>query len=242
VSEIALRTTERRVQKAKYLAWRPVGSAMVCCSDHKIRMKWLEICCDLVSPTKRDRYRGIPGWQRLCDAWTPDLRDAWLDADMPTEGYPLGRLLSDHTYVDGLWDGLIKPIGVESDLPFAPESDMPIHRTWLWSDVERKMYFIVANYDTPSSTIEGWNGHDECDATTGAVLPILKEGEVRDPKIKIVMKPRRMVKYQTDIGLDSAKLAKIADPAVVVYPRFDAPVAAAKFQVPGDAALVGGIT
>ena len=232
MAEIALRTVERKVQKAKYLAWRPVGSAMVCCSDHTIRRKWLEICCDLVSPKKRDRYTGIPGWRRLCDAWTPELREAWLEADRPSETWKLSRLLQDHTFSAATWDSLIVPIGVAKDLPLAPESDVPIHRTWLWSEMERKRYYIVANADTPSPTVDNWNGHEERDGKTGEVLPQLGDGEIRDPEIAVVIMPRRMVAYKTDLGLGGVDLGKIADPTLTVNPRFDLPVAAAKFKQP----------
>ena len=239
MAEIALRTYERLVQKAKYLAWRPIGSAMVCQSDHTIRRKWLEICCDLVSPTKRDNYRNIPGWQRLCEAWTPQLREAWLEADRPTEDWPLSQLLQDHTFSDRVWDNLIVPIGVERDLPLAPESDVPVHRTWLWSEGERKRYFIVVNTDADSPTVDNWNGHDQCDGATGLVLPQLAEGQVRDPQIKVVISPRKVVAYNTDLALSGAKLAKIADPTVVVHPDFTAAVAAVKFKVPLVAEAVG---
>lgn len=215
MSEIALRTTERRLEKAKYLAWRPVGSAIVCCSDHTIRRKWLEICCDLVSPAKRDQYRNIPGWKRLCDAWTPDLREAWLAEDRPVKDYPLGRLLVDHAYSATVWDKLIYPIGVDKDLPLAPESDVPVHRTWLWSSEERKRYFVVVNADAPGPMVDGWNGCDE-----------------RIDGDRLVVSPRRMVAYKTELSLPAAMLTKIANPDVIVHPRHDTPVVAAKFKQP----------
>ncbi|MBE3120404.1 MAG: hypothetical protein IMZ50_16825 [Candidatus Atribacteria bacterium] len=232
MAEIALRTTERKVQKAKYLAWRPIGSAMIAQSDHTICRKWLEICCDLVSPKKRETYRNIPGWTRLCEAWTPELREAWLEADRPTPIWKLSRLLEDHTFSAMLWDSLIVPIGVTADLPLAPESDMPVHRTWLWSEGERKRYFIVVNTDADSPTVDNWNGHDQYDGATGLVLPQLAEGEVRDPKIKVVISPRRQCKYRTDIGLSAATLLDIANMEKIKNPRFDKPVSKDKIKQP----------
>jgi len=232
MAEIALRTSERLVQKTKYLAWRPVGSAMICQSDHTIRRKWLEICCDLVSPAKRANYSNIPGWKRLCDAWTPELRLAWLEADRPTKDWPLSQLLQDHTFSAKVWDLLIVPIGVDKDLPLAPESDVPVHRTWLWSEGERKTYFIVVNTDADSPTVDNWNGHEQRDGATGLVLPQLAMGEVRDPKITVVIQPRKMVAYKTELALASLALAKIADPGVMVHPDFTKPVAAVKFRAP----------
>lgn len=239
MAEIALRTSERLVQKAKYLAWRPVGSAIACCSDHTIRRKWLEICCDLVSPQKRENYRGIPGWQRLCDAWTPQLRAAWLAADRPTRDWPLSQLLQDHTHSQRVWDSLIVPIGVDRDLPLAPESDVPVHQTWLWSDIERKRYYIVVNTDADSPTVDNWNGHEQSDGDTGLVLPRLAEGETRDPRIKVVISPRMMVDYKHDLGLSAAKLAKIADKAQVNHPDFTSAVGKAKFKAPIVTEVVG---
>lgn len=232
MSEIALRTTERRVQKAKYLAWRPVGSAMICCSDHTIRRKWLEICCDLVSPKKRENYKNIPGWKRLCDAWTPELREAWLEYDRPTKDWKLSRLLQDHTFSATVWDDLIVPLGVEKDLPLAPESDVPVHRTWLWSEGERKRYFIIANTDADSPTVDNWNGSEERNGVTGAVLPPLADGEVRDSKISMVIMPRKVVAYKTGLGISGETLAKIAAPGVAVHPDYAAAVPAAKFRRP----------
>lgn len=232
MAEIALRTTERKVQKAKHLAWRPVGSAMVCQSDHTICRKWLEICCDLVSPKKRENYRGLPGWRRLCEAWTPQLREAWLEYDRPTETHKLSRLLEDRTFGATVWNDLIVPIGVVADLPLAPESDVPVHRTWLWSEGERKRYFIVVNTDADSETVDNWNGAEERDAATGLVLPMLAEGEVRDPEISVAIMPRRQCKYKTGLGLSAGTLADIADPAKVKHPRFDKPVGKDKIKQP----------
>ena len=232
MAEIALRTTERKLQRTKYLAWRPVGSAMICQSDHTICRKWIEICCDLVSPKKRNTYQNIPGWSRLCDAWTPALREAWLEADRPTNQWKLSRLLQDHTYSTQLWNELIVPIGVDKDLPLAPESDVKIHHTWLWSEIERKKYFIVINTDADSPTIDNWNGHEERDADTGDVLPLLTEGQVRDPGISFAIMPKKQCKYEIDIGLTGSDLDKISNPEIIVHPKFEAPVISQKFIRP----------
>lgn len=232
MSEIALRTTERKLQKDKYLGWRPVGSTIVCCSDSLIRRKWLEICCDLVSPTKRDKFQNIPGWQRLCDAWTPQLREAWLEYDRPTEQYKIGRLLMDKSYPQVVWKDMIEPIGFLKDLPFAPESDVRVHDTWLWSSEERKRYFIVVNEDANDETVESWQSSEERDADTGLVLPDLDENEVRDSKINIAVVWKKQIKYKTDIGLSSGTLDDIANITKELNPRFDMPVASIKVIQP----------
>ncbi|MDK1032664.1 MAG: hypothetical protein QGD94_11700, partial [Planctomycetia bacterium] len=205
-------------QKEKYLAVRPKGAAIVCLSGSAIRRKWLEIICDLVSPTKRESYRGLPDWSRLCDAWTPELREAWLEADRPTAEYPLGRLLQDKAYPQVMWDTFVTPIGIERDLSFAPESDVKVCDTWLWSAEERRNYFIVVNADASDETVEGWPGSDE-----------VQDGD------KAVRMWRTIVDYETDIGLTADTLVKIADPQIILHPRFDKPVAKAKFVTPSVA-------
>ena len=231
-SEIALRTSERRLQKAHYLALRPKGAAIVPISNSMRLRKWLEICCDLVSPTKRSAYATLPGWKRLCDAWTPELRAAWLDYGRPTAAFPLGRLMQDKAFPQAVWDALIKPVGVEADLPYAPEADVRVSETWLWSSEERKRYFIVVNEDSADAVVEGWGGDEERDAVTWALLPALKEGAVRDPKINVARVSRKVVPYETDIGLAADTIAKISEPDTIVHPRFDKPVAVTKFVPP----------
>ena len=216
MAEIALRTSERRLQKEKYLALRPKGSAMICLSDSAIRRKWLEIVCDLVSPAKRAHYATITGYARLCEAWSPALREAWLEAGRPTAQYPHGRLMQDDTFPQALWDTLVKPLGIEKDLPLAPESDVRTCDAWGWSDHERKTYYIVTNTDANDATVTGWNGHDE----------------ITDAKLGLVLISRKVVDYETALALDGAKLADIADPAKIVQPDFAAPVALAKFVTP----------
>ncbi|KKN70963.1 hypothetical protein LCGC14_0425650 [marine sediment metagenome] len=232
MSEIALRTTERKLQKAKYLAWRPVGSTIVCCSDSLIRRKWLEICCDLVSPKKRDNFRNIPGWQRLCDAWTSQLREAWLGYDRPTKQYKIGRLLMDKLYPQVVWKELIEPIGVLKDLPFAPEADVRVHDTWLWSEEERKRYFIIVNEDASNDEVESWQGVEERDEDTGEVLPDLAGGEVRDSAVNFAVVWKKQVEYKTEIGLSGGTLTDIADRQKIVQPRFDKPVLQIKVARP----------
>jgi len=238
MAEIALRTTERKLQKSSHLAWRPVGSTIVCCSDSLIRRKWLEICCDLVSPTKRENFRNIPGWRYLCDAWTPQLREAWLAHDRPTEQHKLGRLLMDTAYPLTVWKDIIEPIGVLSDLPLAPDSDVKVHDTWLWSEYERRAYFIVTNEDADDATVQSWQGTEERDADTGAVLPELDPEEIRDSQINVAHVWRKQIRYATDIGLSGDTLDDIANIDRVVHPRFDKPVASAKVVRPDMAEAI----
>jgi len=262
MSEIALRTTERKLQKVEYLGWRPVGSTIVCCSDSLIRRKWLEICCDLVSPKKRDNFKGIPGWQRLCDAWTPELRDAWLHYDAPTKKHPIGRLLMDKTYPQVVWKELIEPIGILADLPFAPDANVKVYDTWLWSSEERKRYFIVVNNDADNDMVESWQGIENRNADTGDVMPTLSRElfvvkptvgfyklvtikgieywrEIYDPAINLAVIWKKQIRYKTDIGLSSGTLDDIADVTKKLNPRFDLPVGSVKVIQPNLADALG---
>lgn len=213
MAEIALRTTERRCQKAKSLAWRPIGSTIICQSDAAIRRKWLEIACDLISPAKRKHYTMVPGYDELCDAWSPALYEAWLEAGRPTTEYPLGRLLQDTTYAQTVWDAVVKPLGVQKRVPLASESDKSVCDAWPWSLYERCNYFIVVNTDASDAEVESWQGDEER----------------HDDKGNLVIIWRTVVEYETDIGLTASTLTKIASADTVVNPRFDKPVAKAKF-------------
>jgi len=256
MAEIALRTTERKIQKAKYFGWRPVGSTIVCCSDSLIRRKWLEICCDLVSPKKRYQYKAIPGWQKLCDAWTPALREEWFHYDRATKDHPIGRLLMDKSYPQVVWHNMIEPIGVLEDLPLAPDANVRVHDTWLWSAHERKSFFIVVNKDASSAEVESWQGSEARDRDTGEVLPelsteefsvkppsgfyeaVFRDGgdqywrEIYDPAINLALIWKKQIRYQTDIGLSSGTLNDIANTDKVLNPRFDKPVESVKIIRP----------
>ncbi len=215
MSEIALRTSERKLQRGNILHWRPVGSTIVCISNSMRIRKWLEICCDLVSPKKRKDYESLPAYDKLCEAWTPELRETWLIADRPTKDYPLGQLLMDNSYPQKLWDELIEPLGVLKDLPLAPESDVLIYNTWLWSETERKQFYIVSNTDATDEEVESWQGTEE-----------------RVDGLNTVIAWKKQIKYQTELGLSQPELDKIANPDIVVHPKFDAPVPKIKIVQP----------
>jgi len=211
MAELALRTTEFLNRKPRYTAWRPVGSVVVALSDRIIRRKWIEIAADLVSPAKRDRFRHIPGWDALTKAWTPEVREAWLALRRGELG------AADDAW---FWANHIVPTGIEKDLPLAPESAVRVCDTWLWSDHERRTFFIVANTDATDDEIEAMSWHEE-----------------RERDGRKVVSPAARIDYLTDIGLSADTLDKIADPDQVVHPRFDKPVAKAEARRPDLSAL-----
>ena len=250
--ELALRTTERYCEKAKYVSWRPVGSVIVAINRQRLRRKWLEIVCDLVRPSKRDQFKGIPGWKRLCEVWTQELWDEWFALNRPTKEHPLGPLLQDTACAQKMWDERIVPLGLPDDLPFAPEADLRVSETWLWGEGERKNYFIVVNEDAPDIEVKGWADHVEWDRDTDApwetvleereMIAVLPGGKTETrmepvpvpkyPDHRLLIRPRKVVKYETDIGLSADTLGKIADPGQVLHPKFDAPVAAVHARRP----------
>lgn len=234
MAELALRTSEFYNAKDKYIAWRPRGSVIVAISNWQMRRKWLEICCELVSTDiikkgpnagkmKRDLYQNIPGWQALCDAWEPQMQATWLDWGKPTAEYPHGRLLQDRTAAQELWDSLIVPTGVVSALPTAPEATVKVCDTWLWSEQERKDFYITVNTDEDDATAEGWGRQKERLLFKLALPSIPYVLEVEDPlpaDTYRVLAPAKVIDYETTLGLDAGMLADIADPEKIVHPDF----------------------
>ena len=239
MAEIALRTSERLARIGNIWHWRPVGSTIICCTDLHIRRKWLEICCDLVAPYKRNKYKSLPGWDRLCEAWTPKLREAWLEFDRPTEKNKLSPLLEDEAFLNSVWQTMIEPTGVLADLPFAPDSDRKVCDTWLWSEFERKNYFIVHNANANHETIQSWQGVDERNAETGILLTVGDLAAIKLAKdlgavssIKLAYIWKKQINYKIDLGLSGGTLDDIANPDKTLHPRFDKPVVASKAVQP----------
>jgi len=221
MAELALRTQEFINHKQKYTAWRPVGSIIISINQHRMRRKWLEIVCDLVSPKKRNQYKSIPGWQYLCDHWTPQLREEWFQLQKPNKEYPHGALLQNAITSQTMWEQrvdlqLISLIGKE-EYGIKDKTD-----TWLWGDDERKIYFITVNEDEEdNSSVQGWAGFNNI---------------TQDGKLHIV--PRTQIKYQTDIPeLSEETLLDIADRDKILHPRFDKPISKAIINSPNILSL-----
>jgi len=211
MAEVALNLTPHDLRKGTYRFVCPEGAVIEAITDERRRRKWIEIICDLSSPRKRDHYRRIPGWKRICEAWSPQLRTAWMDLERGKH-----RLAgwSDAEF----WAHHIEPLGLLADLPQAPGTDRRVYETWLWSQHERKVFFIVVNDDEPD--VEIWRRK----RMTGAA----EEGNM-------VIRPGRVLNFRTDIGLSLDTVAKILDPARLVHPRFDKPVGRDTFK---DATLI----
>ncbi len=261
MAELALIENDFLNEKGKYTTFCERGSVVVALSDRVIRAKWLEIFCDLCSPIKRNtsNYDTIPGWDKLCEAWTPelwakwwhlqrpmkpgmveswptDVRDLWESLDKSFDTYRHGFLSQETNAAAQLWTALIEPLGVLQYLPKEPTGQQPVYNTWGWSDHERSTLFIVVNDDAPDVEIETWSQLVERDGDTGVILPKLLPGTQRDPKINVVSSPRKLVRYETDLGLSSETLSNIHSDKIV-HPRFDRPVAQVKFIEPDVTAL-----
>jgi hypothetical protein len=220
MGEVALRTSEYRQQCEGYLAWRPKGSVIEVVTDAWILQKWCEIVCDLASPKKRGQYAGLLAWDRICQAWTPALRKAWVDACRVNNCAP--------TYTDwaGLWAGIVGD-GLLADMPDDPTGERPVYRTWPWSDAERRRFFIVST-DVPDAEIQSWKVRKlwTFDAEKNEYVEAGEDAKL----VKPVLAPARVIDYEADLGLTPGELADIADPAKTVHPRFDRPVAAEKVK------------
>ena len=215
MAELALRTNEFLNKKTKYIAWRPIGSVIVSIDSHTMRLKWLEIVCDLVSPKKRDDFKGIPGWQYLCDHWTKELRSEWIALGKPTTDYPLGRLLQDPLAAQKMWDESVDS-QLSSIIGKEPGGVEWLTNTWLWSQKERKELFIIVNADeTDNLQVRNWGTRSES----------YKDGT-------LVIHPKTKVDWETKLDISSKTKTEITNPAKIINPSFDIPVVKTLVETP----------
>jgi len=206
MAEILLRTRELINAKEKHTVVKPRGGVVTAISDRKIRNKWIEIICDLMSPMKRDKYTGLPHWDIMAAAWTAGLRQLWID---------WGRSAKPVT-TDKFWIDSIVPLGLVSQFDNAPESTKPLYETWLWSPTERKHFFIAYNDDATDEDLRAMN----------------TLVEKQDTKERLYLVPGKQYDYEKDITISNDTLVKINDPTQIVNPRFDKPVVLAKYTEP----------
>lgn len=196
MAELAVRTNELIIKDLNNFVCRPVGSVIISISYHMIRRKWLEIICDLVSPKKRDSFRNIPGWQYLVDHWTPALREEWLSVERQNSLAATEKMLADR--VDGQLSGFL---GKD------PRQEKDLMGTWLWSEAERKRYFL-SFVDDESEEVIGASAFTEVSVGENAV----------------VLCPSKKIDFETALGLSQDSVNKIKDPGVIVHPKFSSPI------------------
>ena len=202
MAEIVLRTRTLINAKQKYTAVKPRGGVAAAVTDQKIQNKWIETICDLMSPAKRDNYSTLPYYDLMTAAWTEKLRQDWID--WQRSKIPV--------ITNVFWDTVIKPLGLVSQFGNAPESTKPLYETWLWSEHERKQFFIIHSPD--EAAIKAATAHEDI--------------TYKDDLYKC----QKIFDYEKDITFSKETVAKINDPTQVVNPRFDKPVSLDKFAAP----------
>lgn len=221
MAELSLHTTDFINKKTEYVAWRPKGTIISIITTHRMRLKWLEIVCDLVSPKKRDQYKTIQGWQYLCEYWTQELRDEWIELGKPNKTYSHGRLLEDKTAAQKMWDNRITPDLINL-LGYEPRGYENVTNTWLWSEHERKTLFIVVNNDIDEEQLINEYGLGKFYVKNGT----------------LVATSGARLKYETNAGLSVKTIEDINNQEIVVHPKFDAPIAKTYFNSPNLDELV----
>jgi len=212
MSEVSLRTRELYNKKEKYIAWKPIGSVVSVINYRRMRLKWIEIICDLARPEKRASYEGFPGWTYICQHWSRDKWEAWREEDV-------GKTLIKN--MDTFWktyceESLISALGKD------PRGQKNLTDTWLWSEHERKIFFIVVNEDEVDEVkVDNWQGVAE---------------QFQNGDLFITKKTR--VKFQTDIPSISDKTQDdIMNPDIVIHPKFDSPISKTLVSMPDLAEL-----
>jgi len=89
--------------------------------------------------------------------------------------------------------------------------------TWVWSEHERRIFFIVVNEDeTDTEKVSSWAGTVE---------------QFQNGDLFITNKTR--IKFQTDIPvLSEGTLTDIMSPDVIIHPKFDSPIAKTLVNMP----------
>lgn len=204
MAEISLMTEDKIVVKEKYISVMPKFGVIDAISSIRIKAKWIEIFCDLMSPKKRDDFRNVPHWDIMTAAWEQTLWNAWT----ANSNGALGD-------VDKFWDDYIVPLDILKDFDNAPESNKPLYETWLWSGQNRKDWFVVYNDDATEDQIR----------VMGATVNRMYDG-------KIYTCQGAMFDYENDSNISAATVGKINDKEQTVHPKFSQPVAVAKFTEP----------
>jgi hypothetical protein len=225
MAEFNLRITDGSVSKEKYDEIAPVGAVVSGFSDRLIRRKWLEMVCDLWRPSLRYKGQRLNskreataanfmancGWtQARCDAiaaiWSEDLWRRWMD----TEREPVGQDLAKSQLWDGdiaSQSGWIGAVGKE----FHGIED--VVNCFPWSLDNRKKFFIV-----PADGLT----QTEAESLGGKKLDVVDFREV--------ILPRHVIDWAADLGLSEQEKSDVADPEIVVHPRYDRRVAREKIR------------
>ena len=209
MAELLLTIEDVSKNNGNYISWRPTGTVQCALSSRQIRNKWLEIICSFPDPKRKHdpKHETIPGWTAIVSAWTPKLRAAWFDARH-------SGVLQSPTLLDDFWTEQIEPLDLLANLGKEPVGIANIYDTWLWSDYERKRFFIQPVTEPDADIIEAMQGYFAADATGH---------EIDDPKAQpTYFLPHRVLDWRTEIvELNEATKIEIANKGTIVQPRFD---------------------
>ncbi|MFQ5493934.1 MAG: hypothetical protein ACE5EX_01000 [Phycisphaerae bacterium] len=186
-----------------------MGSVLEAVSRARCKAKWLEIVCDLMRPAKQAQFTTFTYHSVLRPLWRPAwyelIRDVWRG----------------NVGVDAAWTTVLADGTIQGAMPTDPTGRVPVLDTWVWSDIERRMFFIVAM--------------DEATMTSGQIDDAAGETRYVDPPVDAVedavvtpglIRPLHRIDYiGGDVpGLSAATLTRIADRTQIVHPRLDLPL------------------
>lgn len=191
---LSLTIAEHVRVKPRYTSWKPKGCVIVPRSRRIIRGQWCEIVADLVAPYKRDKFAALPGWQELVDHWTPQLWEAWRDAER-------ARQFDTRLGAEQFWNQ-----NVDAQLPAAVGRDVAgtadLTDIWLFSNLDKQLSFVLP-VDFTEAQVED----------SGTIE------RVRNNVTYRVARPR--VDWETRLGLTQRVIDRIKNPTIQVEPRYD---------------------
>ena len=201
-------TDNNKVSLYKRTIYNPKGGLQSVWTDTRIRAKWVEVVCDLLSPQKRDQF--TPGLIANCgfttdqiaalvSVWTNEKRNQWLGIAKQKDKKEKKKQLDD------LWADIV-PEQIIADV--GTDSTGTVNKTdaVIWSDADKMDYLIVCNDDVGNP--EDLIGYED--------------SEVDGTAIK---KQRYKINWETDIGLTETEKGNVRNPAIIVQPIYDRPVA-----------------
>lgn len=195
----------------------PEGSFISAWSRRRKIRKWVEIVCDLASPTKRGSFG--PGlientewtlaqWDAVCGLWTPALREEWVTIERNEDNATRTALLADFWGRIRATSGWLDAIGTD------PGGTAPLCDVVPWSKYDKRGYLIIANNDLTD---------DEADVAQGI------ESEDVSPTLSI-KRTKYRINWREELGLTAGQIAAISDPTITVHPRYDRPIARSLIQ------------
>ena len=203
--EIALRTSERKWTVKKITHFWPKGSLLIGIPAARIQRKWVEICGDLMSPAKRGMFTKVRNYGILTAAW----QQKWYDTFWAMSRGEMTR--------QAAW-AVIAASGIDGDLGNDTMGDVLLTSTWMWSEWEKKHFFIT-----------------RLDSEDHSLLNQIDYTKTE----KAFFGGQWYIDYVTDIGLSSGSIDDIDDVSVTVEPRYNYTVDVSKLRDSTILATIG---